>query len=122
MQLEHTPPVSLQPEVEVAECLILTAPHCFERRDFLDWRQGYAEGQGCAPACWLPDQRTGEFTDVFVTFDRSGESRPPPLEPGYEHLWEGSDVDTMPADIVEEISRILHEHDLYSGVIQIKPI
>ena len=59
---------------------------------------------------------------MFVTFDRSGESRPPPLEPGYEHLWEGSDVDTMPADIVEEISRILRELDLHCGVIQIKPI
>jgi hypothetical protein len=106
--------------VEQAECLILTKPEWFEREDFLDWRQGKADGQWCSPACWLPAQRRGEYTDVFLSFDRRWLDVAPCTEPGCEHVWEGSDSEGFPADIYEEIGTILHDHGLQYGMIWIK--
>ncbi len=106
--------------IELTECLILTVPAWFAREDFLDWRQGKAEGQWCGPACWLPDDRTGDHTDVFLTFDTDWP--PSPREPGTEHFWYGSDADTLPFDIFEMIGQILHEHGLHKGLLWLKPL
>jgi hypothetical protein len=105
--------------VEHAECLVLTVPAWFAREDFRDWRQGRAEGQWAAPACWLPHERTGDYVDVFMTFDCSF---PPCTEPGTENFWEGSDADTLPFDLYEAIGSILHERRLHKGVIWLKPL
>ncbi len=106
--------------IEVAECLVLTAPAWFARADFLDWRQGKAEGQWAGPACWLPQDRTGDHADVFLTFE--ADWPPTPREPGTEHFWYGSDADTLPFDIFEAIGQILHERGLSKGVIWLKPL
>jgi hypothetical protein len=106
--------------IEVAECLILTVPAWFAREDFLDWRQGRAEGQWSGPACWFPGDRTGDYTDVFLTFDCS--FPPHQGEPGTEHLWEGSDADTLPFDLYEAIGQLLKEHGLNKGLLWLKPL
>ncbi len=105
--------------IELADCLVLTAPAWFAREDFRDWRQGRAEGQWTAPACWLPQDRSGDYTDVFLTFDCSW---PPQSGPGTEFYWEGSDADTRPFDIYEAVGKILHEHGLSKGVLWLKPL
>jgi hypothetical protein len=115
------PGVVAEPDAELAECLVLTAPAWFARDDFLDWRQGQAEGQWCGPACWLPQDRTGAYTDVFVTFDRGRPLEPGVAEPGLERFWEGSDADTLPDDIYLAIGQLLHEYGLRRGVLRIKP-
>jgi hypothetical protein len=106
--------------VERAECLVLIVPEWFQREDFLDWRQGKTESQWCGPACWFPNERTGDYLDVFLTFDRGWPPRQP--EPGCEHLWEASDGDGLPEDIYEAIGRILHQQGLHRGIIWIKPL
>jgi hypothetical protein len=113
------PPTTGPQTIELAECLVLTVPDWFEREDFLDWRQGRAEGQWTGPACWLPHERTGDYADVFVTFDLSF---PPRTEPGTENFWEGSDADTLPFDLYEAIGKILHERHLHKGVLWLKPL
>ncbi len=113
----HSPPGLT---VEVAQCLILTVPAWFAREDFLDWRQGRAEGQWSGPACWLPQDRTGDYTDVFLTFDIGFPPRQ--REPGTEHFWEGSDADTLPFDIYEIIGKLLHQHGLGQGVLWLRPL
>src|SRR5262249_41902106 len=54
-------------KVEVGECIIISAPHWFEREDLLDWRQGRAPNQWCQPACWNSTLCKGEYSDVFMT-------------------------------------------------------
>jgi hypothetical protein len=110
------PPASLI--VEKAECLVLTAPEWFQREDFLDWRQGRAEGQWCAPASWFPQDRLGDYVDVFMTFDRGW---PIECEPGCEHLWECSDGDGLSEDIYQAIGKLLYQQGLHHGVIWIRP-
>jgi hypothetical protein len=111
----HVPDI----HVEQAECLILTFPAWFAREDFQNWGQGRAEGQWAGPACWLPQERAGDYVDVFMTFDSSF---PPCTEPGTENFWEGSDADTLPFDLYQTIGKILHEHHLHKGVIWLKPL
>ncbi len=106
--------------VEVAECLVLTVPDWFAREDFLDWRQGLAEGQWAGPACWLPQDRTGDHTDVFLTFETDWP--PQPREPGTQHFWYGSDAETLPLDIYQAIGHLLQEHHLHKGGLWLKPL
>jgi len=116
------PDADTMPDADLAECLVLTAPAWFAREDFRDWRQGRAEGQWCGPACWLPQDRAGEFTDVFLTFDRGQPLEPEATASGQECFWEGSDADTLPDDIYLVIGRLLHDHGLHRGVLWIKPV
>lgn len=113
------PPGATARTIELAKCLVLIAPDWFAREDFRDWRQGRAEDQWAGPACWLPQERTGDYADVFLTFDCSF---PPGNEPGTENFWEGSDADTLPSDIYESIGLILHEQRLHQGVIWLRPL
>jgi hypothetical protein len=84
------PEVVAEPDAEPAECLVLTAPAWFARDDFLDWRQGRAEGRWCGPACWLPQDRRGDYTDVFLTFDRGRPLDPGPADSGMSpRRWAG---------------------------------
>jgi hypothetical protein len=116
------PQIEQKLTLELAPCVMLSAPDWFKRDDFQDWRQGKADGQWCAPACWLPHDRGTETTDVFMTFDRSGMCSLKTIDPGTENHWEGSDADTLPEDIFQEIGRLLREHNLRFGVLWIKPI
>jgi hypothetical protein len=122
MPVHHLAEDTGQLTVELTECLVIMAPKWFEREDFLDWRQGKAPEQWCGPACWNPQERTGEYNDVFMSFDRRWLDYSPNAEPGYEHLWEASDSEGLPNDIYEEIGRLLHDHGLRHGVLWIKPI
>jgi hypothetical protein len=121
MATTDTTPDTDKTKVEVTACLVLRAPHWFARDDFLDWRQGKGAGRGCAPACWQPDVRTGEYGDVFMTFDRSLD-RPGLGQLGDEHAWEGSDADGLPDDIYRTIGFMLYERGLRAGVIWIMPV
>lgn len=111
---------SAGPNIEMIPCLVLIAPAWFQRDDFLDWRQEKAEYQWLPPATWWPSERNGDYTDVFMTFDRS--FPPNQDEPGTEHFWSGSDADTLPFDIYDAIGRILLERNLHKGIIWLKPL
>jgi hypothetical protein len=108
-------------KVEVGECIIISAPNWFEREDFLDWRQGRAPSQWCQPACWNSTLRKGEYSDVFMTFDRNPIGQVYHGEEALDYFWEGSDADTLPDDIFETIGEILHTQKSQSGVIWIRP-
>ncbi|MBL8795478.1 MAG: hypothetical protein JNM56_16355 [Planctomycetia bacterium] len=108
-----------QISTEKAECLIIIAPAWFLREDFLDWRQGKRLEQWDRPACWDPQDRDGEYADVFLVFDRRWLELSP-LEPGTEHCWEGSDQQGLPDDLYETIGKLLHERGLRYGVLWIK--
>jgi hypothetical protein len=117
-----TPEKSTDPkqlDTEKAECLIIIAPAWFLREDFLDWRQGKRLEQWDRPACWNPQDRDGEYANVFLVFDRRWLDIGPP-EPGMEHCWEGSDQPGLPDDLYETISKLLHERCLHYGVLWIK--
>ena len=88
--MTHTP-LAEAIAVERVACLILHVPQWFEREDFLDWRQGRAPGQWQAPACWNPDERSGDHHDVFVVFDRRLVDHTPELAPVEPYVWDGTD-------------------------------
>lgn len=108
-----------QLDTEKAECLIIIAPAWFLREDFLDWRQGKRPKQWDRPACWNPQDRTAEYADVFLVFDRRWLELAP-LEPGNEHCWDGSDHQGLPDDLYETIGKLSRERGLRYGVLWIK--
>lgn len=96
--------------MRVTQCLRLDAPEWYQREDFRVWLHGMADGQqGRRPASWLPTGtpiEIDEWADVFITID--GE--------------EGSDAESLPADIWAEIVRLAREHSISDGIVWISNI
>ena len=110
-----TSPVDCAPpplHTATAACLILRVPHWFARADFQDWRQGRAPGQWCAPACWLPGRRHGDYTDAFTTFEADDNL------PG---AWTGSDADGLHDDIFHAIGTSLRQQRFPGSRDRVRP-
>ena len=114
MESDHlATPADEAVKADQGQCLVVSAPGWFQRKDFRDWRQGQRPQQTGPPASWNIDHPDDEFADVFMTFDR-GESSGP--------FWEGSDADALPGDIFGAIGQLLEERQLRHGLIWLKPV
>ena len=80
----------------VVPCIIINAPHWFERADFQRWLSGPDR-----PATWHKPGEPTENSDVFITYDHG----------------EGSDFETMPEDIWENVRQICEEQRIEYGLI-----
>lgn len=81
--------------------LSLNVPRWFARADFQAW----LNAPGKARASWhTPGERTGEYSDTFITFDHS----------------EGSDFDELfPADLHALICQVCAENGLSYGLLRL---
>lgn len=104
------------PQVELAECVIITAPEWFEREDFRAWLKGPQR-----PATWHRDANTTyEYADVFITFD--GGSDHGARGENYEgsDFW-GDGEGRLPEDIEDAIRLALAKTHATRGVVRISP-
>ena len=87
----------------VGKVLRLNAPDWYERKDFLYWLNDLSK----PTATWhISGEEPGEYSDVFVTFDHG----------------EGSDADSIPEGIWEEIKKVAAEHCFDEGLVWITNI
>jgi hypothetical protein len=115
---QHDAPATDAPaaQVETADCVVLTAPHWFERADFLAWLTGPSR-----VATWRREgDKTTEYSDAFVTFD--GGSDPGPAGERYEGCdFYGAGEYALPEDIEREIKAALATCRATRGVVWIRP-
>lgn len=103
-------------EVEVSECVVISAPGWFEREDFLKWLR-----TGGQPATWDAGGESTEYSDCFITFD--GGSNPGDLGENYEGSnFNGGGEAAMPEDIEAAIKAALFRAGARCGVLWIKPV
>jgi len=83
----------------VGRVLRIDASEWYQRKDFMDWLNS-----GKPIATWhRKGEVPGEYSDVFITFDHE----------------EGSDRDSIPEDVWQEICRIAREQHFEDGLVWI---